>query len=96
MIACAPGGAQVASSRTIREGDLLVFCGASRLAMPHHICCRIVLEQDGIIERTVDAKDVVSDRMTEFGRTLRPALTELAAWGIKHRRRSAEFTGSAT
>ncbi len=53
------------------------------------------LEQDGIIERAVDAKDVVGYRMTEFGRTLRPALAELAAWGIKHRRRHAESAGSA-
>ncbi|HEU4653927.1 MAG TPA: helix-turn-helix domain-containing protein [Steroidobacteraceae bacterium] len=52
------------------------------------------LERDGIIERAVDAKDVVSYRMTEFGRTLRPALTELAAWGIKHRRRRAEFSSA--
>lgn len=44
------------------------------------------LERDGIVERSINAKKVVTYGMTEFGRTLRPALTELAAWGMKQER----------
>jgi len=47
------------------------------------------LEHDGIVERVSGAKGVMTYRMTELGRTLRPALTELAAWGMKHQKRQA-------
>jgi DNA-binding HxlR family transcriptional regulator len=43
------------------------------------------LERDGLIERSRDTQaNAVTYRMTDFGRTLRPALTALAAWGTKH------------
>ena len=48
------------------------------------------LERDGIVERASDDKKVVTYRMTEFGRTLRPALAELAAWGIRYRKNNAK------
>ncbi|HVF18603.1 MAG TPA: helix-turn-helix domain-containing protein [Steroidobacteraceae bacterium] len=43
------------------------------------------LERDQLIERANDLQaNIVAYRMTEFGKTLRPALTALAAWGTKH------------
>lgn len=43
------------------------------------------LERDGLIQRSEDAnKSAVTYRMTELGRTLRPALSALANWGIEH------------
>jgi DNA-binding HxlR family transcriptional regulator len=43
------------------------------------------LERDGLIERGRDVQaNAITYRMTDFGRTLRPALTALAAWGTKH------------
>lgn len=52
------------------------------------------LERDGIVERSMDAKQVVTYRMTELGRTLRPALTELAAWGTRQSKRKISHGGN--
>jgi DNA-binding HxlR family transcriptional regulator len=54
------------------------------------------LERDGIVERVSDAKEVVTYRMTELGRTLRPALSELAAWGTRHQKSSTKNSTGRT
>ncbi len=64
--------------------------GALQAAMPH-VSHKVLtqqlrgLERNGLIERGHDTQaKVVTYRLTQFGRTLRPALTALAAWGVKH------------
>lgn len=55
------------------------------------------LEADGLIRReTRDARGQRMDyRLTEFGRSLRPALNALASWGKAHHRAlGAEYGGS--
>jgi len=57
------------------------------------------LEADGLICRTVrDARRQHMDyRLTEFGRSLRPALNALAAWGkVHHRVLGAEYGAPAS
>lgn len=49
------------------------------------------LERAGIIERRAlpDKRAHTEYRLSAYGTTLRPALTALAYWGARHRRRSA-------
>ncbi len=49
------------------------------------------LERSGIVERRIfpDARAHTEYRLSAYGATLRPALTELAAWGARHRKRPA-------
>ena len=46
------------------------------------------LEREGVVERRVFPGSVLRTQytLTAYGRTLRPALTELAKWGQVHRR----------
>jgi DNA-binding HxlR family transcriptional regulator len=46
------------------------------------------LERDGLVERTVHHETVLRTEyaLTPYGRTLRPALLELARWGRRHQR----------
>jgi DNA-binding HxlR family transcriptional regulator len=48
------------------------------------------LERDGLVERTVfhDATLRTQYALTAYGRTLRPALEELARWGRRHGKRA--------
>jgi DNA-binding HxlR family transcriptional regulator len=48
------------------------------------------LERDGIIERNVSNGPIVRTAysLTEYGRTLLPAMEELSKWGSTHRSRS--------
>jgi DNA-binding HxlR family transcriptional regulator len=48
------------------------------------------LESEGIIERRVYPESILRTQytLTSYGRTLRPALLELACWGRRHTRRS--------
>lgn len=47
------------------------------------------LEKDGLIERTVFHETILRTQytLTPYGETLRPALSELARWGQKHKKR---------
>jgi DNA-binding HxlR family transcriptional regulator len=49
------------------------------------------LERDGLVERNVFPGPILHTQytLTSYGRTLRPALLELARWGQKHSRRHA-------
>lgn len=64
--------------------------GALQAALPdvsHKVLTQQLraLERDRLVERGYDVQaNAVTYRMTPFGRTLRPALTALAAWGTKH------------
>jgi DNA-binding HxlR family transcriptional regulator len=51
------------------------------------------LERDGLIDRTVFPGSPLRTQytLTAYGRTLRPALLELAKWGQLHRRRSSNI-----
>jgi DNA-binding HxlR family transcriptional regulator len=44
------------------------------------------LERDGLVERTIYHETILRTQyaLTPYGRTLRPALLELARWGQKH------------
>lgn len=46
------------------------------------------LERDGLVQRSVYRETVLRTEyeLTSYGRTLRPALEELARWGSRHRR----------
>ena len=48
------------------------------------------LERDGIVDRKdyAEIPPKVEYSMTEYGRTLRPLLETMAAWGDRHRRSS--------
>src|ERR1700728_3029488 len=48
------------------------------------------LERDGLIERTIYHETILRTQyaLSPYGRTLRPALLELARWGQKHSRHS--------
>jgi DNA-binding HxlR family transcriptional regulator len=48
------------------------------------------LEAEGILERRVYSESILRTEytLTRYGRTLRPALLELARWGFRHSRRS--------
>lgn len=48
------------------------------------------LQRDGIVERSVYHANILRTRyaLTPYGKTLRPALLELARWGRKHQRSS--------
>ena len=47
------------------------------------------LERDGIVERRVHAESILRTQytLTQYGKTMRPALLELTRWGRKHRLR---------
>jgi DNA-binding HxlR family transcriptional regulator len=47
------------------------------------------LERDGLVERRVFKESILRTEytLTAYGRTLRPALLELARWGQQHSRR---------
>ena len=49
------------------------------------------LEEEGILTRTIHPGKVLQTeyRLSEYGETLRPALTALAAWGADHRKHIA-------
>ena len=49
------------------------------------------LERDGIVHREVypQVPPKVEYSLTAYGKTLAPVLEAMAAWGIKHRRRTA-------
>jgi DNA-binding HxlR family transcriptional regulator len=49
------------------------------------------LERDGLVERTVYHGRVLRTEyaLTPYGATLRPALLELARWGVRHRKCTA-------
>jgi DNA-binding HxlR family transcriptional regulator len=49
------------------------------------------LERDGIVHREVypQVPPKVEYSLTAYGKTLSPALEAMAAWEIKHRRRTA-------
>ena len=53
------------------------------------------LEADGIVRRKVYAQvpPKVEYSLTAYGKTLSPILEAMAAWGMKHRRRSAGAGG---
>lgn len=48
------------------------------------------LERDGLVERSVFHESILRTQyaLTSYGRTLRPALEELARWGRKHQKRN--------
>jgi DNA-binding HxlR family transcriptional regulator len=49
------------------------------------------LEEQGILTRTVHPGKILQTeyRLSEYGETLRPALTALAVWGADHRKHTA-------
>ena len=53
------------------------------------------LERDGIVHRKVypQVPPKVEYSLTAYGKTLAPVLEAMAAWGIKHRRRTAGAEG---
>jgi|ERR1700744_4417449 DNA-binding HxlR family transcriptional regulator len=50
------------------------------------------LQRDGLVERNVFHESILRTEytLTTYGRTLRPALIELARWGQKHSQRRAD------
>lgn len=50
------------------------------------------LERDGMVERTIfhETRLRTQYALTPYGRTLRPALEELARWGRRHGRRASQ------
>jgi DNA-binding HxlR family transcriptional regulator len=56
------------------------------------------LERDGIVERHVHQESVLRTQyaLTPYGKTLRPALIELARWGRRHNRLHHLDDGKAT
>jgi DNA-binding HxlR family transcriptional regulator len=60
------------------------------------------LERDGLVERTIYHETILRTQyaLSPYGRTLRPALLELARWGQKHSkhsvaRREGQIAGNA-
>ena len=53
------------------------------------------LEHDGIVHREIypQVPPKVEYSLTAYGQTLSPVLEAMAAWGLKHRRRSARSGG---
>lgn len=48
------------------------------------------LERDGLVQRSVHREALLRTEylLTPYGKTLRPALVELARWGSRHRRQT--------
>ena len=56
------------------------------------------LERDGLVERTIYHETILRTQyaLTPYGKTLRPALEELARWGRRHRKQATHSRNSAT